>query len=73
MSLTGAPAVRRNVAVGATCAVLLVAVSEFLVPAVFDGPTDATIRYALALVAFSLWMTWFVLTGVAVLSGESSE
>ena len=74
MSLAGAPAVRRNAAVGAACATLLVAVGEFLVPAVLDGAADATARYALALLAFSLWMTWFVLTGVAVLSdGESAE
>ncbi|MDS0299769.1 hypothetical protein NDI76_13550 [Halogeometricum sp. S1BR25-6] len=72
MSLTGAPAVRRNAAAGAVCATLLVAVAEFLVPLVFDGAADATARYALALLAFALWMTWFVLTGVAVLADDES-
>ncbi|MDS0294160.1 hypothetical protein [Halogeometricum luteum] len=74
MSLAGAPAVRRNAAVGAACATALLAATELVVPALLDGAAESTARYALALLAFSLWMTWFVLTGVAVLSdGESAE
>ena len=68
MPLPGAAVVRRNVAVGAVCATVLVVSAELLVPAVLGGPQGETTQYALYLVTFSLWMTWFVLTGVDVLA-----
>ncbi|MUV56117.1 hypothetical protein [Halogeometricum sp. CBA1124] len=47
---------------------MLVVSAELLVPAVLGGPQGETTQYALYLVTFSLWMTWFVLTGVDVLA-----
>jgi hypothetical protein len=70
MTFPGAPTVRRNVAVGAVCATALLAVTELAVPALLDGAAESTTRYALALLAFSAWMAWFVLTGVAVLRDD---
>lgn len=65
---SSAPAVvRRNVAVGAVCATALVVTAELVVPAVLGGTRGVTTRYALYLLTFSLWMAWFVLTGVELL------
>lgn len=68
MALPVPPAVRRNVAVGAVCATALVATAELVVPAFVTGDGGATTQYALYLLAFALWMAWFVLTGVELLA-----
>ncbi|SFR52119.1 hypothetical protein [Halogeometricum limi] len=68
MTLPGAPVVRRNVAVGAVCATVLLVTTELVVPATLGGRTSVTAQYTLYLLTFSAWMAWFVLTGVAVLA-----
>lgn len=56
---------RRNlVALAAVLALLLG--SHVVLPAVVDAETAARAQYATYLAAFSVWMAWFVLTGVAV-------